>query len=247
MHGFNWFTLLSEKINETNIHVVTGVFVLLLLLVLVLWVRRHLIRMEKTLIPSDKITLTNVFELIVENVLTLMEGIIGPTARKHFPLVATLFIFIFFSNLLGLIPGFLPPTANINTNLAMAACVFIYFNVMGIKEQGFINYFKHFMGVAPQGPIWAFIPGLLLSLLIFSIEIFGITIRPVTLSLRLLANINADHLVVGIFSSLSPLIVPIVFMILGLFVAFVQAFVFSLLTIIYIALATAHGEEEAHH
>jgi F-type H+-transporting ATPase subunit a len=161
--------------------------------------------------------------------------------------VATLFIFIFLSNLLGLIPGFFPPTANINTNLAMALCVFLYFNVVGIKEQGFVNYFKHFMGVAPSGPIWAFIPGLVLALLIFCIEIFGLVIRPVTLSLRLLANINADHLVVGIFSSLSPLIVPIIFMILGLFVAFVQAFVFSLLTIIYIALAAPHGEEEAHH
>ncbi|MFO1518166.1 MAG: F0F1 ATP synthase subunit A [bacterium] len=233
MHGFNWFALVSEKVTGENIHVITGIFVALLLLAAVLYVRRELLQMEKTLVPSDKVTLANVFELIIENVLTLMEGVIGPTAKKHFPLIASIFIFIFTSNLLGLIPGFVPPTANINTNLACAVVVFIYFNYQGIKEQGLGNYFKHMMG-----PLWWLAP------LILTIELFGLSIRPITLSLRLFCNINADHLVLGIFSNLSPLIVPIVFMILGLFVAFVQAFVFTLLSIIYLALATAHEE---HH
>jgi F-type H+-transporting ATPase subunit a len=231
MHGFNWFTFFSPRVNEDNIHVVTALFVAALLIGASLLARRRLLRLEQSLVPEGRLTLTNLFEIIVENILSLMEGIIGPSARQHLPLVGTLFIFIFTSNLLGLIPGFLPPTANVNTNLAMALCVFLYFNFFGIKEQGLVNYLKHF-----AGPIWWLAP------LIFAIEFFGVALRPLTLSLRLLANINADHLVVGIFSNLVPIIVPVVFMILGVFIAFVQAFVFTLLTMIYIALATAHEE-----
>jgi len=232
MHGLNWFALLHPKINETNIHIVTAVFLALVLIGVGILLRKKLLRLEKDLVPSEKVSLANTFELIIENLLDLMEGVIGPQARRHLPLVGSIFIFIFVSNLLGLIPGFLPPTTNINTNLAMALCVFLYFNYMGIKEHGVVNYFKHF-----AGPIWWLAP------LILAIELFGVVIRPITLSLRLLANINADHLVLGIFSDLVPIIVPVIFMILGVFIAFVQAFVFTLLTIIYIALATAHEEQ----
>ncbi len=234
MHGFSWFGLLSEKVNEGNTHVIHAAFVILLLLAMVLLVRRKLGRLEQSLVPTDRLTLTNVFEVVLEGILNLMEGIIGPTARRHFPLIASIFIFIFTSNMLGIIPGFLPPTANINTNLAIALVVFIYFNAVGIREHGLVNYLKHF-----AGPLWWLAP------LIFAIELFGISIRPITLSLRLFCNINADHLVLGIFSNLAPILVPVVFMILGIFIAFVQAFVFTLLSIIYIALATAHEEE--HH
>lgn len=235
MHGFNWFALLSEKVSEHNIHIITGIFVLLLLALASLVVRKKLLRLEQSLVPDQGVTLTNIFELLVENILSLMEGIIGKAARDHVPLVASLFVFIFVNNLIGLIPGFLPPTSNINTNLAVAACVFIYFNYMGIKEHGLVNYLKHF-----AGPVWWLAP------LIMAIELFGTAIRPVTLSLRLFCNINADHLVLSIFSNLSPIIVPVVFMILGIFIAFVQAFVFTLLSVIYIALATAHEEEHEH-
>ena len=233
MHGFNWFALIHPKVDETNVHIVTAVFLAILLIVAGLFFRRKMQKLEKDLIPSEKLNVANVFELIIESLLSLMEGVIGPDARRFLPLIGSLFIFVFFSNLLGLIPGFLPPTANINTNLAMALCVFLYFNYVGIKEHGVVNYFKHF-----AGPVWWMAP------LIMAIELFGVAIRPITLSLRLLANINADHLVLGIFSDLVPLIVPVVFMILGIFIAFVQAFVFTLLSIVYIALAKAH--EEAH-
>lgn len=235
MHGFNWFALLSEKVTGNNIHIITGLFVLGLLVVAAVIIRKRLLQMEKSLVPDQGVTLTNIFEILVESFLSLMEGIVGKSAREHVPLVVSVFVFIFVSNLMGLIPGFLPPTANINTNLAIAACVFIYFNYLGIKEHGFVNYLKHF-----AGPVWWLAP------LIMAIELFGTAIRPVTLSLRLFCNINADHLVLSIFSDLSPLIVPVVFMILGIFIAFVQAFVFTLLSVIYIALATAHEEEHAH-
>ncbi len=235
MHGFNWFALFSEKISGENIHIVTGIFVLALLLGAAWGVRKKLLRLEQSLVPDQGVSLTNVFELLVESFLSLMEGIVGKSARQHVPLVVSIFVFIFVCNILGLIPGFLPPTANINTNLAIAACVFVYFNYLGIREHGFISYFKHF-----AGPVWW------LSPLIMAIELFGTAIRPVTLSLRLFCNINADHLVLSIFSSLSPLIIPVIFMILGIFISFVQAFVFTLLTVVYIALATAHEEEQEH-
>jgi F-type H+-transporting ATPase subunit a len=134
---------------------------------------------------------------------------------------------------MALIPGFVPPTDNINTNLAMSLTVFVYYHIMGVKAHGLKGYLKHFMG-----------PILWLAPLIFVTEIIGHCVRPLSLSLRLFGNITGDHLVLGIFSNLVPVLVPVAFLALGLFVSFIQAFVFSLLSMIYINLATAHEE---HH
>src|SRR4029453_8560801 len=130
MHGFNWFALISDKVNEQNIHIITAVFVALLLIGAAILAKRKLSRLEQSLVPEGRFSVTNLFEVVVENLLNLMEGIIGPSARKHLPLIGALFLFIFTSNLLGLVPGFSAPTANINTNLAMALCVFFYFNAV---------------------------------------------------------------------------------------------------------------------
>ncbi len=232
MHGFNWFSLLFEKITHENLHVVSALMVALLLIGGALLVRKKLVRLEQTLIPSHRFTLTNVFELLIENILSLMEGVMGPHARRFFPLIGTLFIYIFACNLLSVIPGFVPPTDNVNTNFAAALCVFAYYNYVGIKEHGLVNYLKHFMG-----PIWWLGP------LMLVIELISHIVRPVSLSLRLFGNITGDHLVLGIFSNLIPLVVPVIFMMLGIFVAFIQAFVFTLLSMIYIALANAHEEQ----
>jgi F-type H+-transporting ATPase subunit a len=231
MHDFNWLFLISKKITHENIHVFTALLVAVLLIGASLWVRKKLIRLEQSLVPSDRFSLTNTFEVVIENILSLMEGVMGPNARRYFPLIATLFVYIFTCNLLGVIPGFLPPTDNVNTNAACALTVFVYYNYMGIKEHGLINYIKHFMG-----PIWWLGP------LMLVIELISHLVRPVSLSLRLFGNITGDHLVLQIFSDLVPLIIPVIFMILGIFVAFIQAFVFTLLSMIYIALATAHEE-----
>lgn len=234
MHGFNIFSFLSSAINEHNIHIVAALFVSLVLVLIALAVRKRLANTEAALVPSGKVSLTNIVEVSLENLLNLMEGVIGPGARKHFPFLATLFLFIFLSNLIGLIPNLYGPTSNINTGIACAICSFLYFNYVGIREHGLLNYLKHFMG-----PIWWLAP------IIFAIELMGAFIRPVTLSLRLFCNINADHMVLGVFSDLVPLFIPIIFLILGIFISFVQAFVFTLLSSIYIALAGAH-EEHAH-
>ncbi len=231
MHSFTWFGLISDKINHHNIHVVSAAMIALLLIIATLLVAKKLRRIEERLVPEPKMTLVNIFETVVEALLALIEGIIGQDAPKYFPLIGALFIYIFLSNCLGLIPGFLPPTDNINTNLACSLTVFVYYNVMGIKAHGFKGYLKHFMG-----------PILWLAPLMFVIELIGHLVRPLSLSLRLFGNITGDHLVLGIFSDLVPLVVPVIFLALGLFVSFIQAFVYSLLSTIYIGLATAHED-----
>lgn len=235
-HHFSWIGLLTgEAFAHHYGHTVTAGLVVLFLVLTALLVHRKLRRTEERLIPDSKTSLTNIFEVAVENILGLLEGIVGHDAKKYLPLIGTIFIYIFLSNAVGLIPGVSPPTDNINTNAAIALTVFVYYNVMGIKAHGLGGYLKHFLG-----------PILWLGPLVAVIEIIGHCVRPVSLSLRLLGNITGDHLVIGIFSDLVPLVVPVIFMALGLFVSFIQAFVFSLLSTIYIGLATAHEHEEGH-
>ena len=150
-----------------------------------------------------------------------------------------LFTVVFTNNLIGLLPGFLPPTDNFNTTLALGIFVFLYYNYQGIRAQGIVGHIKHFMG-----PVWY------LAILIFPIELISHTVRPLSLGLRLKGNMEGDHLVLSIFSGLVPYIVPIPFYVIGLFVCFMQAFVFTLLTMVYISLATAHHDHDdahAHH
>jgi F-type H+-transporting ATPase subunit a len=214
-------------------HVVMAALVALFLTVMSLLAWRKLRNTESCLLPDGRASGFNILQIVVEAVYRLMEDIMGPRARSHLPLIATLFIYILTSDLLGVIPGLAPPTENVNTNLACALVVFLYYNYVGIRTQGFVNYLRHMAGPV----IW-------LAPLLFAIELVSHLVRPVSLSVRLLGNIVGDHIVLGIFSSLVPLILPIVFMGLAIFVSFMQAFVFALLTIIYIHMAQA--SEEGH-
>lgn len=207
-------------------------FVVILFALAAFLVHFKLKNTQARLIPESKGSLTNLIEVVVEQLLNLMEGVVGKSAPKYFPLIGALFIYILTCNLLSIIPGFLPPTDNINTNLACSLTVFVYYNYVGFKEHG-MGYIKHFMGPI----IW-------LGPLMLVIELIGHLVRPVSLSLRLFGNITGDHLVLGIFSDLVPVLVPVIFLGLGVFIAFIQAFVFSLLSLIYIGLATEH--EEGH-
>lgn len=231
MGHFSWLGH-HLHIDHHYIHVAHSALVALVLLFLGLVVWLRLRNTEKKLVPHGKLSLTNIFEVACEGLLKLMEDVIGPQAKNYFPFVASLFIFIFFNNLLGVIPGFLPPTDNFNTTLGLGIGVFIYFNYVGLKTQG-MGYLKHFMG-----------PVIFLAPLMFVVEMIGIFVRPVSLGLRLAGNMTGDHMVLGIFSDLVPLVVPVAFLALGVFVSFIQAFVFSLLTTIYIDLSLPHGE---HH
>ena len=233
MDHFSWIGHFFH-IDHHHIHVGHAAFTAILLTLLGTVVYFRLRKTEAVLVPGSKLSVPNLFEVAVESILGLMEGIIGHDAKKYFPLIGALFIYIFVNNLLGTIPGFLPPTDNINTTLACGLIVFVYFNYVGIKENGLVNYLKHFAG-----------PVIFLAPLMLIIELIGVMVRPLSLSLRLFGNITGDHLVFGIFSDLVPIGVPVIFLALAIFVSFIQAFVFSLLSTIYVALALPHGEE--HH
>ncbi|MFH0811430.1 MAG: F0F1 ATP synthase subunit A, partial [Pseudomonadota bacterium] len=168
------------------------------------------------------------FELIIQVATNIIKDIIGHHAEKYLPLIGSLFIFILFCNLLGLIPGFLPPTSNLYTNGACAIIVFLYYNYQGFKEHG-VGYLKHFAG-----------PLIYLAPLMFVIEVISHLFRPFSLMVRLYGNISGDHAVLTIFSSLVPLVVPVIFLVLGLMVALIQAFVFATLSTVYIGLAVSH-------
>ncbi len=221
-----------EEIMHHYHHVFTAAYVGIFLIAVAFLASRKLKNAESALIPDAKLSSANVFEVACNFVLEMMEGVLGEKAWKHFPLIAALFIYIFVSNLVGLIPGMMPPTDNINTNAACALLVFLYYNYQGIKEQGIKDYLKHFMG-----------PVLWLGPLMLVIELISHIVRPASLSVRLFGNMTGDHMVLGVFSDLVPLGVPVIFMFLGLFVSFVQAFVFTLLSIVYLGLAT----ESSHH
>lgn len=172
----------------------------------------------------------NFMEVVLEQIERLIGETMGPKGRAYFPMIATLALFILVSNLIALIPGFMPPTANLNTNAALALSVFVMTHAIGLKEHG-LSYLKHF-----TGPIWWLVP------LMLPIEIIGHLARPVSLTLRLFGNMYGHEIVLMIFLFLAPALVPIPMMLMGILVAFIQAFVFTLLSMIYFAGAL----EEAH-
>jgi F-type H+-transporting ATPase subunit a len=182
-------------------------------------------------VPPPRFCVRNLLEIFGDMVFGLMEGPMGPkNARKYLPLIGSLFLFILFSNLLSLIPGFLPPTSSLKTNVGLAVLVFLLTHVFGVVAHG-PKYFKHFLG-----PLWWLAP------LMLPIELVSHIARPVSLSMRLLGNITADHKVAAVFFALLPFLVPVPFLVMGVFVSVVQAVVFSLLSTIYISTAIAHEE-----
>ncbi|MBI3018867.1 MAG: F0F1 ATP synthase subunit A [Deltaproteobacteria bacterium] len=227
-HGFTWFQWVPGL--QRLPHWVAGSLLIFSVITFFsLLVNRSLQKRASYLVPDKNFSLLNIFDVAVEKLLTLAESVMGHhDGKRFFPLMAALFIYILLSNFLGLIPGFLPPTDNLNTNVACALTVFIFYNYQGFKIHGF-KYLKHFMG-----PIWWLAP------IMIVIEVISHLVRPASLSIRLFGNISGDHLVLGIFSQLVPIGVPIIFLFLGLFVSVIQAFVFTLLSMVYISLATAH-------
>jgi F-type H+-transporting ATPase subunit a len=231
-HGFNWINLIPG-LNQLPNHVATALVVAALLVVTTFIARGQLARAMRleggALVPESTLTYRNFFELIAESLYKMTASVIGHhDAPIYFPVIGTLFIFIFTCNLLGLIPGFLPPTDNLNTTLALGLFVFLYYNYVGLRTNG-IGYVKHFFG-----------PVAWLAPLMFFIELASHIFRPVSLAFRLRGNIMGDHAVLGVFSSLVPYFVPVIFYGLGLFVSFIQAFVFCLMTMVYISLSSAH-------
>src|SRR3990167_948528 len=219
-HGFSLLEwLFPSVINSKSGHVFSALIVAILLILASFLYRKSLKKSADEVIPEGRVSLKNIFQVVVEGVFNFMESVIGHNAHKYVPLIGTVFIYVLVNSLLGAIPGFSPATANVSTNLAVSLTVFVYYNYLGIKEQGLKNYLHHFMG-----PIIYIAPLMLL------IELISHFVRPLTLAVRLFGNLTGDHIVLGIFSDLVPLVVPVLFMAFGIFVSLVQAFVFSLLS-----------------
>jgi F-type H+-transporting ATPase subunit a len=186
---------------------------------------------RRAIVPGK---LQNLLELIIEFFEGQLTDIVGPGGKKFLPVVGTVGLFVFFSNLLGLIPGLMSPTAKLNVTIGCALTVFIYYHYQGMKAQGVLKYLKHFMG-----PIPAMAP------LMVPIELISHFSRPVSLSIRLFSNIFAEEVLIVVIASIIPILLPLPFMALSIFTAFLQAFVFVLLSCIYISGAVEHEEE--HH
>ena len=216
-----------------------SIAVMLLVLLLAVRVQPSIANRDSAVVPETRLTLRTVFEIWIGYWYGMMKDMMGPRrAKRYFPLIGALSVFIVFSNALGLIPGFTPPTSNWNITLGCAALVFIMFNYYGFKESG-LGYVKHLFGPWLG---WPYIP---VNLLLFVVETFSLFIRPLTLSIRLMLNMAVDHLLVTIMLGMVALFLPIPVLVLGTLICIVQVLVFCLLTSIYITLATEHDEHEA--
>lgn len=202
---------------------ITMQFVVVAIIVVLLTILRGRLSVDR---PGK---MQHIFELIYEFVHDQTEDQMGHGGGKYIGYFATIFIFILFANLLGLIPGFEAPTMNPSVTAGCAMLTFIYYNLVGIQANGVFRYALHF-----AGPVWW------LAWLMIPIEIFSHLARPLSLAIRLYANMFAGEKVTMVFLGLTYFAVPAVFMALHLFVALLQAYIFMLLTMIYVAGATAH-------
>ena len=235
--GEGW--LFSEAIHVQ--HIVALFLVLLVMFALAVFARQGLAKAEAgDVLPDSTLTARNAVELLMEGILNLMQFTMSrEAALRHFWIVGPLAFFILFSNLLGLIPGFLPPTESFNTTFACGTVVFVYYNIYALRRLG-LGHIDHMAN--PVGEPW----GYFLAPLFLPVELISHCIRPVSLSVRLLCNIAGDHLVLAVFIGIAPFLLPIPFMALGLFVALVQTFIFTLLSCVYIGEVEANIEHHEH-
>ncbi len=178
----------------------------------------------------------NLFEALLEGILSMAKDVIGEEkARKYLPLTGTIAILVFLGNAIGIIPGFESPTSSLNFTATLALVVFVYYNFEGIRTHGVIKYFAHF-----AGPVKALAP------LLFPIEIISHFSRIISLSFRLFGNIKGDDMFLLVMLMLAPWIAPLPAFIILTFMAFLQAFIFMILTYVFLAGAVLADEEAGH-
>jgi len=239
----NLYSFVEGYVQVPPVIQATALVVILLLTAGVI-VRSRLAGAADSAVPDPGFSLRNVFEILVEALADQGRSIIGEGYRTYFPLVGAIFFFILIGNVTGLIPGLgEPATGNVNTAAAWALISFGAYNYIGIRKHGW-KYIYQFMGPAMMH---LNIGGKeyhvrVLTPVFLPLELILHVARIITLTVRLIANMFADHAVVGVWIGIVPVVIPAVFMGLGLFVAFLQAFVFALLTMIYIGQAL----EEPH-
>lgn len=235
--------------------IITNSFFTMLLVMGLVLILGILIAQRSRLIPGR---VQSVFELIAEFILQLVESAAGRSfARRIFPLIGALFVFIIFANYSGLLPGvgtiwwgpdhipvFRPPSADLNMTIAMALVTFVTVQIVGVGSHGVGGRLKHMAA----GPLW-------LAWLLFLIEVISEFSRIISLSFRLFGNIFAGEVLLTVMYSIANvikfsvvgLLLPVVFLYLEVLFGFIQALVFALLTMIYIVLAAAHEEGHEEH
>ena len=183
------------------------------------------------------------FQILLEDGVLAVRGLlrewIGPEGDQYLPLIATFGLFILLANYSGLVPGLVAPTSNINVTVGCAITTWVFYHFQGLRKQGVVNYLKHF-AVPPGAPVW-------MAPLMLVIEVISHTSRLLSLSLRLFGNIFGEELVIVILGSIIPFIVPLPMMFLGLITGGLQAFIFVLLSIIYLQAAVAVEHEHDEH
>jgi F-type H+-transporting ATPase subunit a len=247
------------SIPGTNLELmITNSFFTMLIVMGLLLLVGTLIARRATLVPGH---IQAIFEVMADFMLRIVESAAGPrSARRIFPLVGSLFIFILFANYSGLLPGvgtiwmdpenvgehipiLRPPSADLNMTIAMALVTFTVVQIAGIGAHGVVGRIKHLA----QGPLW-------LAWLLFLIELISEFSRIISLSFRLFGNVFAGEVLLGVMYTIANivkisvigLLIPVVFLYLEVLFGFIQALVFALLTMIYIVLATAHHGDEEH-
>lgn len=229
-HGVNFVELVASGLDE---NLASGILMAGVVCAAGLAARARLAAHPKPIQADANLTLRNFFELVSTFVLRLGDNVLGHENRKYLPFVATIFFYVLCMNFLGIIPGFSMPTDSPAFNAGIALTVFVLYNAWGIKEVGLKAYIKHFC-------LWDQIRWLGIPVLF--IEVISHLVRPLSLTLRLYGNMTGDHMVLSVFTELAPWGIPVVFYVLGTIVCFMQAFVFTLLTMLYIRFAVAHEE-----
>ena len=228
MKPLNFIDLFSEHLWGLHPAIVATWIVMGLLLVFAVLARRAVNDAGDPMTPDEGITLRGVGEVITE----WLDGFVANVSELHgsrrfVPFFGSIFIFILAANFFGMIPGMEPPTGDTDLTLALGAICFVFYLYQGFKSQG-AGYLKSFLG-----------PMLLLAPLMLPIEVADNLFRPFSLGVRLFANMFADHQVLGLFTRLTYVVVPLAFYALGSIVCIVQALVFTILSITYVRMASA--------
>ncbi len=213
--------------NPDHVAILMGIHLILVAIIVIL-----IAKMATKSLRAVPTGTQNVMETFLAGVIAMGKDVVGEEhARKYLPLIAALGLFVLVSNLIGIIPGFESPTSNINVTLVLALIVFLYYNYEGIKAQGVFTYFKNFVHLGDMHPVAKFS----MSLLMYPIEFVSHTSRIVSLAFRLMGNIKGDDLFLWVLLMLVPWLIPITPLVLLTFMAFLQTFVFMILTYVYLA------------
>ncbi|MBF6568471.1 MAG: F0F1 ATP synthase subunit A [Candidatus Binataceae bacterium] len=232
MPAVNFIELISRTTHIPLVLVSTWI-VMGLLVGFALIARRSIDRAADPILPEDHVGIRSISEVLVGWLDSFSHDVIGHGAREFVGFFGSLFVFILAANFFGLVPGMEPPTSDSNLTFALAIIAFGFYNYYGFRANG-LGYLKSFLG-----------PVLFLAPLMLPIEVASHIFRPVSLGIRLFANMFADHTMLGIFTtkiSATRLVVPVIFYVLGSIVCIVQALIFTVLAMAYVRMA----QEEAH-